>query len=314
MASYLDCNRLMYKKILILFIVIIASVCANAQRNMYEDIDSSIIENEVEVETEQTTITTRTYEDKVIEEVPTEEEVVFTETESRDTVIRFRNFYFNPDSINAWKHEKKYAWITNLDSLLKQQKIEYEEAQAKNNRKRKKTERKTAEGKDDDQEIDVPSFNIFDNKLNSPILKIILWCLGIAFIGFIIYQLFLSKGIFGTGGKKTSNVVAEEPLADDNMENNFDALYRRAYNAGDMRIAMRYLFLKTLQKLNDKELVQFATDKTNSQYAREIPTTMRNDFAKLALYYEYIWYGNIAVNKETFDNIAVTFNNFLNKI
>jgi Domain of unknown function (DUF4129) len=81
-----------------------------------------------------------------------------------------------------------------------------------------------------------------------------------------------------------------------------------------MRLAMRYLFLKTLQKLNERELINFAADKTNSQYAREIPAAKRNEFANLALYYEYIWYGNVGVQKETFDGIKTKFDTFLNKI
>jgi Domain of unknown function (DUF4129) len=98
------------------------------------------------------------------------------------------------------------------------------------------------------------------------------------------------------------------------MESNFENLQSKAYDAGDMRMAMRYLFLKTLQKLNDRELIRFAVDKTNTAYARELPQAKRNEFASLALYYEYIWYGNIAVQKETFDGIENKFNEFLNRI
>jgi hypothetical protein len=314
MASYLDCNKEMHKKILILFFVIIANVHTNAQRNMYEDIDSTVVENEEETEEETTVITTKPYQQEKIIEVAPEEDKIFTKvTIDGDTTIQFRDIYINPDSLYAWKHDKKYAWITNLDSLLRQQKIEFEEAKNKTNNQTKKRERKTNEGTEEEG-IEVPRFNSFDNSLNSPIFKIIMWTLAIAFVGFILFKLFLSDGIFGKAGKKTDSVKEVEEIADDNMENDFDSLYRRAYNAGDMRIAMRYLFLKTLQKLNDNELIQFASDKTNSQYAREIPAAKRNDFAQLALYYEYIWYGNIVVKKETFDEIATTFNNFLNKI
>jgi Domain of unknown function (DUF4129) len=317
MASYLDCNKVMHKKILILFITIFTFAQAHAQRNMYEDIDSSVVEKEEEeiVEEKISTITTKPYEEKVVEVAP-EEDVAFTkETEIGDTTIQFRNFYLNPDSIYAWKHDKKYAWITNLDSLLRQQKKAFEAAKRNENNgtQNRKRERRTDEGSDEEG-IEVPRYNPFENSLGGPIFKIIMWTLAIAFVGFIIFQLFLSKGIFGRGGKKVAAIKEIEEIADDNMENDFDSLYRRAYNAGDMRIAMRYLFLKTLQKLNDAELIQFASDKTNSQYAREIPAAKRNEFAQLALYYEYIWYGNIVVKKETFDEIATTFNNFLNKI
>jgi hypothetical protein len=148
----------------------------------------------------------------------------------------------------------------------------------------------------------------------SPIFVWFLWGLAACFVGFILYQLFLSKGVFTKSRSTPKAVQIEDEIDEENLSNDFDALYRRAYNAGDMRLSMRYLFLKTLQKLNERELIQFAADKTNSQYAREMPAGKRNEFASLALYYEYIWYGNVSVQKEIFDGITTKFNAFLNKI
>ncbi len=312
MASYLDCNLVMLKQILIFFVISIASMQCIAQRNMYEDIDSTTITNEdvkeEKVETIQT-IETKTYKNEELVEAPIE---INNNDIEGDTTIQFRNFYLNPDSVYAWKHDKKYAWITNLDSLLRQEEENYKTKQYERKNRKQKDQRKTEEG--EEEEFNNSTSNPFDPKLNSPILKFILWGLAACFVGFIIFKLFLSKGIFNTGGKKTAQVNEEEIVDDDNMENDFDTMYKRAYNEGNMRIAMRHLFLKTLQTLNEKELITFATDKTNSQYTRELPTTLKNSFAQLALYYEYIWYGNVVVKKEMFDGIAIKFTQFLNKV
>jgi len=37
-----------------------------------------------------------------------------------------------------------------------------------------------------------------------------------------------------------------------------------------------------------------------------------NAFSTLALYYEYIWYGNMQISKEDFNKVESTFNQFLN--
>jgi hypothetical protein len=223
----------------------------------------------------------------------------FAEDVLGDTTVNFRDIIISADSLKSWKENKRYAWINNLDSLLKdKQKKEDEEMKANIN-----TGRNLSNG-----------ISAFDRILGSGILKIILWIIAGCVILFIIQNLFLSNGIFSSGGKKAKNVVVEQEEVDNNMESDFESLQRKAYAAGDLRMAMRYLFLKTLQKLNDRELIRFAVDKTNTAYARELPAAKRNEFASLALYYEYIWYGNIAVQKQTFDGIENKFNEFLKRI
>lgn len=237
----------------------------------------------------------------------TEEDVIttkdynatFAEDVLGDTTVNFRDIFISPDSLNSWKANKKYAWINSLDSLLK-------EKQRKEDEQMEDTIKKSKNITD--------GISAFDRILSSGILKIILWIIAGCVILFIIQNLFLSKGIFTSGGKKAKNVVAEQEEIDNNMESDFESLQRKAYATGDLRMAMRYLFLKTLQKLNDRELIRFAADKTNSAYARELPQAKRNEFASLALYYEYIWYGNITVQKGTFDGIENKFNEFLKRI
>ena len=154
--------------------------------------------------------------------------------------------------------------------------------------------------------------SFLDGIFNSGILQTLLWMAAISLLLFIIYKLFLSNAIFSKRLKKVKIEVEQEE--DVTLTNYYDALLRKAYNAGELRIAMRFLFLKTLQKLNDRELIRYSVDKTNSNYVKELPPAKRNLFASLALYYEYIWYGNAPVTKDTFDAIEIKFNDFLNRL
>lgn len=205
-----------------------------------------------------------------------------------DTAISFRNMEISEDTIAALRKEKGHAWIKNIDSLLR-------DAQNIRNSARTNTG---------------PSF--LEGLFGSSFLKTLLWVLAFCFVGFIIYNLFLSKGFFKTTTTqfiKDNHAEGEDILADD-----YEPLFRKAYAAGNYKSAMRYLFLQTLQRLNARELIVFSADKTNSMYVNELSVAKRNEFASLALYFEYIRYGNIELSKETFDNIAIKFNAFINKI
>ncbi len=294
MASYLDCKIAMHKKVILFFLIHFCAAELQAQNNSFDDTPATdtVFRNDDDVEAP------IIYDDN--NELETKDyNSTFAEDVLGDTTVYFRDLITSPDSLKSWRENKKYAWINNIDSLLrdKQQK-EDEEAQ---NDMRKG--RNLSDG-----------LSGFERFLNSGFLQLLLWIIGGGVVAFIIYRLFLSKGLFGTAGKKVKNVIEEQEEIDNNMESDFESMQRKAYAAGDLRVAMRYMFLKTLQKLNDKELIRFAADKTNSAYTRELPQAKRNEFASLALYYEYIWYGNIAVKKETFDGIENKFNEFLKRI
>jgi hypothetical protein len=291
----------MHKKIIILFLALLCLTNTYAQRSIYEDVDTTektldevIIDSDVDTDVD-TTITTSTvtYENNDIE-TPNS----IGDNIKGDTTIFFRNVFISPDTITAWKNSKKYEWIKSIDNFLKD-KVDKDKKDTEENMKRIG---KASKG-----------FSAMDNFLNAGIFKMLLWIIAACVLGFIIYNLFLSKGVFGRASKKITKEI-EEVIDEDSLDNDFDSLYKKAYAAGDNTLAMRYLFLKTLQKLNDKELIHFAPDKTNSMYVRELPQTKRNDFAQLALYYEYIWYGKTAVQQQVFDGIVKKYNEFLNKI
>jgi hypothetical protein len=291
MASYLDCMITMRKIILLFIFGFIVHQHSFAQNDVYEKID---------------TIKQEVYAPAV------DEQIVETETDEKhekkydnfgedvlgDTAVNFNEFKLSSDTINAWKESKKYSWIKTIDKQLK--------------------DFDAASKKDDDNNLDrgnklIKGVSATEKFFNSGILRFILWSLAIALVVFIIYNLFLNKGFFSKGSKKAV-VTIEEEIDENDMQNNFLALQQKAYAAGDTRLATRYLFLRMLQKLHEKELVKFGIDKTNTTYASELPASFRNDFSSLALYYEYIWYGKFAIEKDVFDKIADQYNQFLNRI
>ena len=211
-----------------------------------------------------------------------------------DTSISFSDFSIPKDSITTLKLKKEYSWITNIDSFLLAKKKEADN--------QSKIVIRQNSGK-----------SFLSNFFNSGILQVFMWLVAVAVVLFIIYKLFLSEGVFARRSVK-SNIQINADDNDETLIKDYDVLLRKAHADGNWRFAMRFLFLKTLQKLNEKEMIKYAVDKTNSAYVKELPFTKRDDFASLALYYEYVWYGNVTVEKDVFDSIENKYNNFLNKI
>lgn len=235
-----------------------------------------------------------------------------------DTLLSFRPMREMRDTVNEWKRKDEFAYMKNLDSLLKAvQKAQDEQATREGSgggRTAKERDGKLRRSDDDERLVLQPrSTSSPGGMFNSGIFQVIMWSLAGLFILFILYHLFLSKGIFKQSKSvKQTEAAAEEEIPENIAEGDYDRLLRQAYLLGDLRMAARYLFLKTLQKLSEKELIVFSQDKTNSDYVYELPEAKRSNFSTLALYYEYIWYGNMPVSKEDFNKVESKFNQFLN--
>ena len=209
-----------------------------------------------------------------------------------DTTLALRFFSLNKDSARARKNNKEYGWIKDIDSLLKDDQ----------DRNRSKA-----------QQYETPHISFMERLFSSSIFQVLLWTIAGSLVLYIIYRLFLSKGLFGVSATKAVKEETEEE-EETITGKDFNLLMNKALAAGDLRSAVRWLFLLTLQKLDEKELIRFGADKTNTAYMQELPPTKRNDFASLSLYYEYTWYGKAPLNKESFEMIRGKFTDFLNRI
>jgi hypothetical protein len=96
---------------------------------------------------------------------------------------------------------------------------------------------------------------------------------------------------------------------------NFDELFRSALDNKQYRLAIRYLFLKSLKLLSDKEMIELKNNKTNHQYFLEIKNTqIANVFQEATLSFEWIWYGEFPVNEEIMNSSQNKFNNLFRLI
>lgn len=135
-------------------------------------------------------------------------------------------------------------------------------------------------------------------------------CLGIlTLVILLLYNLFVSNK-FGFWGRKSGREFSGDTYeVPDAIGRNWEQLTAEAEGSGNYRMAIRCRFLGLLEGLNNKELISFAPEIANSIYLRELrknlPPMEQQDLSALFLrivhWYEYVWYGEMPVQKEQYD-------------
>jgi hypothetical protein len=276
----------MHRIIYILTGLLLYCGALNAQQKNYIYTDSTLEETTEEVSENGVTVAPPAIDDS-------------NQSIEVDTTLYYNDLIISRDTVNAWKNLKTFSYVKSLDSLLKLKKEEGTE---------KTTVRK--------QPYPSSSGSTWlGDALSSSLLQVILWILAGGFVLFILYKLFLTEGMFQKNVKVTraSTPEAEEEVI--TAESDFERLIREAIKSGNYRLAVRYQYLHTLHKLSDKNLIQLAADKTNYQYVREIGNqNFQTDFAALTLNYEYVWYGEFAIDEVTYKKVETSFMQFNTKI
>lgn len=109
---------------------------------------------------------------------------------------------------------------------------------------------------------------------------------------------------------KSIEVPYEESL-ENIHEIDFDEQLDKAVQDGNYRLAVRLLYLKTLKHLSDREVINWQPDKTNQTYVLELQDeNHRKEFAQLTYRFEYVWYGEFFIDKQRFEHIAQSFQQF----
>ena len=110
-------------------------------------------------------------------------------------------------------------------------------------------------------------------------------------------------------GKINSNEIKMIENEEDISQINFDELIAAAAERKDYKLAVRYLFLKSLKLLSEKELIELRNNKTNHQYLSEIKNNRISDaFEITTSRFEWIWYGDFPVDEKVMKSSQNDFN------
>ncbi|MEJ7557285.1 MAG: DUF4129 domain-containing protein [Pedobacter sp.] len=135
----------------------------------------------------------------------------------------------------------------------------------------------------------------------------------IAFALFIVFRILgVDLKIF-SGKSKTVDVPYME-VQDNIHEMDFTLEIEKAIAANNFRLAVRLFYLRILKQLSDADQIHWQPEKTNQAYISEITDPSRKHaFKYLTDQFEYVWYGEFAINKQQFDQMKTGFENFKSK-
>ncbi len=135
----------------------------------------------------------------------------------------------------------------------------------------------------------------------------------IILIGVMIFLVWLFMKIDSSGTPLLSKTPAqilmnEEDLITENQD--IQALINQALKDNNYRLAVRFYYLLILQQLSKKDIIDWQLEKTNHDYIFEIKNeSIRQQFTKVTRIYDFIWYGNFKVDKNTFAKAEKEFLN-----
>jgi len=149
------------------------------------------------------------------------------------------------------------------------------------------------------------------SKTYSTLLDYLYYALMIAALILIIRGLIKADRRGLLFGKINSNEIKMIESEEDISQINFDELIAAAAERKDYKLAVRYLFLKSLKLLSEKELIELRNNKTNYQYLSEIKNNRISSAFQIATSrFEWIWYGDFPVD----DNVLKSSQNDFNEL
>jgi len=151
-------------------------------------------------------------------------------------------------------------------------------------------------------------YDLFSNTGAAPFIRYII--VGLLFILILVKILNTDFQALFIKSKKQLNL--DYSILDEDINKiNLDEMIEKSIKEQDYRLATRYLFLKTLKILTTNNFIEWKINKTNSDFVVEIKETkFYEDFKKLSLTFEHIWYGNFDLTNENFVLLKSKFETF----
>jgi len=133
--------------------------------------------------------------------------------------------------------------------------------------------------------------------------KIILVALVIGLLAFLIWRMMATPPSNNKDEKEASLIFSEDhPEKMGSSE--LDELLKNYLKEKNYRFAIRILYLITLKRFSEKQLIHWNKEKTNRNYIYELAgTPVQQGFSLLTSFYDTVWYGEHHVNEQQFEQV-----------
>ncbi len=160
-----------------------------------------------------------------------------------------------------------------------------------------------------------PPLHSIGNFFNAGLFKLLMFLVVGILLFFILRHLFLNEesNLFNKRRKKLK--TSDEPFENIEVFSEWELALKNALAKNDYRLAVRVLYLETLQKLHQQGLITFEQEKTNWDYVTQLSGTLHTQsFTTLTTYFDYIWYGNFLIDSEKYHTVETLYRNFQREI
>lgn len=157
-------------------------------------------------------------------------------------------------------------------------------------------------------------FNFLERLLGSNGFKYFIYGLLAAILFYALYKIIAENNLrfFYRQGAKSAASPGEGLSLE---EEDLDEGLKRALVAQDHRLAVRYLYLKTLRLLDEKQWIRYHAQATNQEYISQLSGLPQGEtFRFLTGAYERVWYGDFAINERQFTSLMQYFQDFYKSI
>lgn len=141
-----------------------------------------------------------------------------------------------------------------------------------------------------------------------------IWCVIISiFVAAVVYFLLSNKiNLFNKKSIKTND--ENEKPENDLFSINYDQLFQKYSYEKNYRFAVRVLYLQLLKLLNERNLITYQPQFTNTHYLEQLQQSpLYPHFFTVTQHYEYIWYGEFSVSDASFQTVINDFANLKNE-
>ncbi|MEP1096008.1 MAG: hypothetical protein ABJG78_12920 [Cyclobacteriaceae bacterium] len=141
---------------------------------------------------------------------------------------------------------------------------------------------------------------IFSNP-NAPWLsKILFYALLHLVVGFAIFYMVRLKYGGALSSRSRFNISGDASTELPSEKIDFDQLIESAVDEKNFKLAIRYLYLKTLTYLSIRDVIKLRNWKSPYDYEKEMDEHIVLPYKSLARLFEYVWYGDVKVGSEEF--------------
>ncbi|GEQ85889.1 hypothetical protein ULMS_13970 [Patiriisocius marinistellae] len=133
------------------------------------------------------------------------------------------------------------------------------------------------------------------------ILRYLIYGVLVIFAIYIVIKLLVGDNASSFFTKKSAQ-LAPLNVEEEHIENiDINSLIEKALQDNNYRLAIRYMYLKTLKQLSGASKIIWDFEKTNQDYYNEIEDpSLKTTFKRISYLYDYVWYGEFTLNEEDF--------------